>query len=277
MKILNKEAIDTLRLNEDGTAKVTIIAVPIRNQEVGYASNDGYSKMNITSSFADKLMLSFNKRRRTAFGLGKPKNIPLLWEHQQNIDNVLGTVYSDIRKENLIIEGEVTSCLTVDVLITDQDVVKDIVTNGRNANSSVSIGADVSDLDNPILQEISLVEKPALKDAVLLSNKEQSFYNLESDKKTKILKLSEEIQDLKMDCLANNLRIQEIEKEKEIEKELNLVIDNSFSQNQITKEHADNLKNSLKLSNVMEVRNIEKVLKKLPKNILNLSNRFGRY
>ena len=272
LKLLGEEITSLEYDKERGVLYCSALILPIENQKVHSSLGD---EVIINKSFANKMISVYNKNLKGRFILGKGKNAFIDIEHSQNILDSVGSLKNELRLSVISKEGALMEGVVADFIITEDSIVKDILRNGRNSiYSNVSIDLD---LETHKLNGVTLCERPALKNAMLLSEDKQKFYNLEDSKKKQVLQLSEEIQDLKMGILANELRIQEIAKEQEISKELNLIIDNSFSQNQINREQAEDLKNSLKLSNLEEVKNIDKVLKSLPKNILNLSNRFGRY
>lgn len=269
LKLIGEEITSLEYDKERGVLYCSALILPIENQKVHSSLGD---EIIINKAFADKMIKVYNKNLKGRFMLGRGQGGYVDLEHTNELSDVVGKMKNELRLSVISKEGQLFEGVIADFIITEDSIIQDILKNGRDSNySNVSIDLD---LEKHKLNGVTLCARPALENAMLLSEDKQKFHNLNEDKKKEIVRLSEELNELKMGILGREYQIKELERKEEIQTELNLILNHAFGQNQITKVQLNKYK-QIKFNSLEEVKNIETVLKSLPKNILNLSSRFN--
>jgi hypothetical protein len=271
---IQKTQIETLVKVGEGVYRVSSRILPIDNTQVPYTirNTDGevletnYATLN--RAFCTRLMDNYNGSLKRRLGVGRVTYPPLCLEHDFSANNTVGTLHSKMYVSKYAVDDKFVDFVCVDLLITDPQVIEDLLAKGRESQyASVSVGIDMSEPTKPKFYELSLVAKPYIKSAMLLSNviHDKEKVNEVSMKVERVNALRDKIHKLE-------LSISKAKKSEETKQLALKVLQKHFAQNRISRGQANKILLSNNFTDVEQVKVLDKTLSTLPKNILNLSS-----
>lgn len=271
---IQKTQIETLVKVDEGVYRVSARILPIDNTQVPYTIRNtkgevletNYATLN--RAFCARLMDNYNGGLKRKLGIGRVTYPPLCIEHDFSADNTVGTLHSKMYTSKHDIDGKFIDFVCVDLLITDPQVIEDLLTKGRDSEyANVSVGIDMSEPTNPKFYELSLVAKPYIKSAMLLSNVLK-----DENKVNEVIKKVERVNELKDKIQRLELSISKTKKHEETKQLALKVLEKHFAQNRINKVQVSKILLSNNFTDVEQVKILDKTLSTLPRNILNLSS-----
>lgn len=271
---IQKTQIDTLVKVGEGVYRVSARILPMDGTQVPYTIRNtegeiletNYATLNRV--FCSSLMENYNGSLKRRLGIGRVTYPPLCLEHDFSADNTVGTLHSKMYISKYEVDGKFIDFVCVDLLITDPQVIEDLLTKGRDSEyANVSVGIDMREPTSPQFYELSLVAKPYIKSAMLLGNVIQ-----DKDKIKEVSMKVEKVNAIKGKIARLELSISNNKKEEETKQLALKVLQKHFKQNRISRGQANKILLSGNFTDVGQVRVLDKTLSTLPKNVLNLSS-----
>lgn len=259
IKILNRESLQSLEFGED-CLRMSAIIMPLENQRVKDTNGD---TVIINKKIGTEMVENYNKKRRGLFSIGKVKNAPICVEHHQQLNGVVGTLIGDLRLTEVVIDGKMVLSVVGDMMITDDFVIESLKRERRDSPfAAVSVGYN---LDKKNLVEVSLVQTPALSNALVLSGNS----SLDDSRKEQILKLSNLIDTMEGEVEEIKDAMFELKRKEKLKDRAATILMSAFSQNKINKVTMDNILDK-GIEDERELVLLRSVMSELPKTNLNL-------
>lgn len=132
---------------------------------------DSFGKeVYIDENMLMKIAKRYNKKIKGFFRNKPKRHAPLILEHVEDIEMVLGRLNSEIDVKKEFLDGKLRTVLEVEVLVTDKDTI-DWLVNSNDDKKGVSIGLEYDpNLSEFVLKELTVTKTPALSNAVFLSS-----------------------------------------------------------------------------------------------------------